>query len=165
MTDLLPSWRPGPRRDAIVEFLDRIGDVPVEERVAYLDNDGTMWTEKPSYVQLDFFVDALTRAAAVDPTLPTRPEFAAVLSGDMARVAEIGLPQVAVALTELFDGQTPSSSPPRSTTSSAATAIAPSAPPSTAWSTDRCSSCSTRCAPTSSPSGSSPGAAPSSSAR
>jgi len=107
VTDLLPSWRPGPRRDAIVEFLDRIGDVPVEERVACLDNDGTMWTEKPSYVQLDFFVDALTRAAAVDPTLPTRPEFAAVLSGDMAKVAEIGLPQVAVALTELFDGQTP----------------------------------------------------------
>lgn len=107
MSDRLPSWRPGPTRDAILAFLDGIGDVPVEERVAYIDNDGTMWCEKPSYVQLDFFVDALQQRAAADPSLKDRPEFAAVLSGDMAAVGEIGLAKVAGALTALFDGQTP----------------------------------------------------------
>jgi phosphoserine phosphatase len=107
MTDRLPSWRPGPTRDAILAFLDRVRDVPADERVAYLDNDGTMWCEKPTYVQFDFFVDALRRRSEDDPSLADRPEFAAVLSGDMAAVGEIGLAKVAGALTALFDGQTP----------------------------------------------------------
>jgi phosphoserine phosphatase len=107
MTDRLPSWRPGATRDALIAFLDGVGDVPIDERVAYVDNDGTMWCEKPAYVQLDFFVDALQQRVALDPSLADRPEFAAVLSGDMAEVAEIGLTQVAGALAALFDGQTP----------------------------------------------------------
>ena len=107
MTDRLPSWRPGHARDAILAFLDGCGDVPVDERVAYLDNDGTMWCEKPSYVQLDFFVDALQQRTEQDPSLADRPEFAAVLSGDMAAIGEIGLAKVAGALAALFDGQTP----------------------------------------------------------
>jgi phosphoserine phosphatase len=107
MSDRLPSWRPGPTRDAILGFLDGSGDVPVPERVAYVDNDGTLWCEKPTYVQLDFFVDALRLRTEQDPSLADRPEFAAVLSGDMAAVGEIGLAKVAGALAALFDGQTP----------------------------------------------------------
>lgn len=107
MTTPLPSWQPGPNRDAILAFLDGLDDVPVDERVAYVDNDGTMWCEKPTYVQLDFFVDALQARVAEDPALRERPEFAAVLSGDMAAVGEIGLAKVAGALAALFDGQTP----------------------------------------------------------
>jgi hypothetical protein len=107
VSERLPSWRPGPARDAILAFLDGTAGVPVDERVAYVDNDGTMWCEKPSYVQLDFFVDALRRRTERDPALAGRPEFAAVLSGDMAAVGEIGLAKVAGALAALFDGQTP----------------------------------------------------------
>jgi phosphoserine phosphatase len=107
VSERLPSWRPGASRDAILAFLDGIGDVPVDERVAYLDNDGTMWCEQPSYVQLDFFVDALRQRTADDPALAERPELAAVLHGDMAAIGEIGLAKVAGALSALFDGQTP----------------------------------------------------------
>ncbi|MGB0114762.1 MAG: HAD family hydrolase [Ilumatobacteraceae bacterium] len=107
MTNRLPSWRPGPTRDALIAFLDGVGDAPVDERVAYVDNDGTMWCEKPTYVQLDFFVDALQQRVEVDPSLRDRPEFAAVLSGDMAAIGQIGLAKVAGALAALFDGQTP----------------------------------------------------------
>jgi phosphoserine phosphatase len=107
LTDRLPSWRPGATRDAIIAFLDGVGEIPADERVGYLDNDGTMWCERPDYVQLDFFVDALRQRVDVDASLADRPEFAAVLSGDMGRVAEIGLAQVAGALAALFDGQTP----------------------------------------------------------
>jgi phosphoserine phosphatase len=107
MTSPLASWRPGRTRDAIVSFLDRLDDVPAHERVAYVDNDGTMSCEKPTYVQFDFFIDALAQRVADDPSLGERPEFAAVLSGDMAAVGEIGLAKVAGALAALFDGQTP----------------------------------------------------------
>ena len=107
MSNRLPSWRPGPTRDAILAFLDGTTDVPVDERVAYLDNDGTMWCEKPTYVQFDFFVDALRQRIEDEPVLADRPEFAAVLSGDMAAIGEIGLAEVAGALAALSDGQTP----------------------------------------------------------
>lgn len=107
MSNRLPSWRPGPTRDAILAFLDRADDVPVDERTAYADNDGTMWCEKPTYVQFDFFLDALRQRTEADPTLAQRPEFDAVLSGDMARIGDIGLAKVAGALAALFDGQTP----------------------------------------------------------
>ena len=107
MSTPLPSWRSGASRDAILTFLDDVNHVPVDERVAYIDNDGTMWCEKPTYVQFDFFVDALQQRVDADPSLGDRPEFAAVLAGDMAAVGEIGLAKVAGALAALFDGQTP----------------------------------------------------------
>jgi phosphoserine phosphatase len=103
----LPSWRPGPTREAIIGYLDSIDGIPVEDRVAYLDNDGTMWCEQPRYIQLDFFIDALQQQSSADPSLAERPEFAAVLSGDAAAMGEIGLAKIAVALAGLFDGRTP----------------------------------------------------------
>ncbi len=80
--ELLPSWRPGVVRDAVLAFLDATSDVPTEGRVACFDNDGTLWCERPTYAQLDFFVDALTQAIRADAQLADRPEFAAVISGD-----------------------------------------------------------------------------------
>lgn len=107
MTDRLPSWRPGPTRDAIVEFLDGIGRVPVDERVAYVDNDGTLWCERPSYVQFDFFADALRSNVERHPHLADEPAFAAVLTGDMEAIGRIGIADVAGALAAMFDGWTP----------------------------------------------------------
>jgi hypothetical protein len=106
-TDLLPSWRPGPVRDALVSFLDAADGVAVVDRVAFFDNDGTLWCERPSYVQLDFFIDALRRHVADNPAGGERAEFAALLSGDKAAIAAIGLERIAVALADLFDGLTP----------------------------------------------------------
>jgi phosphoserine phosphatase len=102
--DLLPSWRPGRTRDAVVAFLDAAEALPVEARVAAFDNDGTLWCEKPTYVQFDFFEDALRRRAEEDPTLRERPELAAVLDLDMATIGELGMERVALALAELFAG-------------------------------------------------------------
>ncbi|WP_313823868.1 HAD family hydrolase [Citricoccus sp.] len=106
-THRLPSWRPGAARDAILRFLDEIDDVPLEDRVAYLDNDGTMWCEKPQYVQYDFFVDVLRQRSMQDPSLAKRPEFAAVLDSDVTAISEIGLATIAGALAALFDGRSP----------------------------------------------------------
>jgi phosphoserine phosphatase len=103
----LPSWRPGPTRDAVVGFLDAAGALPAERRVAAFDNDGTLWCERPTYVQLDFFVDALQSAVALDASLRDRPEYAALLDGDQAAIGELGLARIALALAELFMGEEP----------------------------------------------------------
>jgi phosphoglycolate phosphatase-like HAD superfamily hydrolase len=104
---LLPSWRPGLVRDALIGFLDAVEKVPTVDRVALFDNDGTLWCERPSYVQLDFFIDALRRKVALDSSSGEREEFAALISGDRAAIAAIGLNRIAAALAGLFEGLAP----------------------------------------------------------
>lgn len=51
--DPLPSWNDGRVKQAIVEFVSRVTTadspefVPVENRIATFDNDGTLWAEQP----------------------------------------------------------------------------------------------------------------------
>src|SRR3546814_3966581 len=59
----LPSWNEGPAKAAIVAFVEDVtaegggSFVPVEERIAVFDNDGTLWSEQPVYFQLFFALD------------------------------------------------------------------------------------------------------------
>ncbi|MFV2039325.1 MAG: HAD family hydrolase [Acidimicrobiales bacterium] len=101
--DLLPSWREGAARTALLDFLDLAADIPPEQRVAVFDNDGTLWCEKPRYTQLDFFTWELHHAVEDRPALRAVPEYRAVLEGDMAAIADIGLDRVALALAALFE--------------------------------------------------------------
>ena len=105
--DLLPSWRPGSTRDAVVAFLDDVTTVPVAERVACFDNDGTLWCERPQYVQFEFFVHALGARVKAEPEAAHRPEFAALLARDRAAIGELGLERIAMALVSLFEGISP----------------------------------------------------------
>jgi hypothetical protein len=77
---LLPSWRPGATRNAVTAFLHASADVASDVRVAVFDNDGTLWCEKPRYIQLDFIVAELAKAVADRPCWPTvrgtRPSWA-----------------------------------------------------------------------------------------
>jgi hypothetical protein len=70
----LPSWNDGPAKLAILAFLRTVttpgeGFVPPAERVATFDNDGTLWCEKPLYVQADFVFRRLTEMVRDDPGL------------------------------------------------------------------------------------------------
>ena len=77
MTEL-SSWRDGPAKRAIVEFVARVSGedgsepVPVEDRLAVFDNDGTLWCEKPMPIQLDFILRRLVEMAEADPALRER---------------------------------------------------------------------------------------------
>jgi hypothetical protein len=61
--DPLPSWREGPTKQAVVEFVAAVTSagsaefVPELDRVAVFDNDGTLWAELPMYAQLVFAID------------------------------------------------------------------------------------------------------------
>lgn len=104
---LLPSWRDGAARSAVLEFLEASAEIAPENRLAVFDNDGTLWCEKPRYPQLDFFVWQLAHSVEERPELRDVPEFTAVLSGDMATIAAFGLERVAAALLGLFEGIEP----------------------------------------------------------
>lgn len=80
----LASWTEGPTKAAIVDFVGRAtAEVAPEERVAVFDNDGTLWCEKPAYVQLDFLVRRMAEQAAANPDLATIQPYAAAAAGDL----------------------------------------------------------------------------------
>lgn len=86
--DLLTSWRDGPAKRAIVEFVQRVRGgqgspaVAVEERVAVFDNDGTLWCEKPMPIQLDFILRRLAAMAEAEPELRERQPWKAAYERD-----------------------------------------------------------------------------------
>ncbi|CAN5339557.1 HAD family hydrolase [soil metagenome] len=85
----LASWTDGPTKSAIVDFVESVsapGDsfVPVEERVAVFDNDGTLWCEKPMYIQLDFIIGKLAAKASDDPALAAQQPYQAAAARDLA---------------------------------------------------------------------------------
>lgn len=57
--------------------------VPVEERIAVFDNDGTLWAEKPMPTQLHYVVGQWRAAAEKDPELAERQPYLAAVSGDL----------------------------------------------------------------------------------
>lgn len=82
---MLNSWNDGSTKSAIVDFVGRaVNEVPPEERVAVFDNDGTLWVEKPAYIQLDFLVRRLAEQAAADPSLRDNPPYKAAAEGNLA---------------------------------------------------------------------------------
>ena len=87
--DPLPSWNDGPARQSIIAFVEKVTRegspdfVPVEERIATFDNDGTLWCEKPLPVQLYFVLDRVKALAPQHPEWQTTQPFASVLKGDL----------------------------------------------------------------------------------
>lgn len=85
----LASWNDGQTKSAIVDFVARVTTqggpnyVAPEARVAVFDNDGTLWCEKPMYIQLDFLVRRLAEKAAADPSLRERQPYRAASDGDL----------------------------------------------------------------------------------
>jgi phosphoserine phosphatase len=86
LTPALTSWNEGIAKKAIVEFVEQTvrDGVPIEERVAVFDNDGTLWCEKPMPIQMDFIVRRLSEMATVDPDLRDRQPWKAAHEHDYA---------------------------------------------------------------------------------
>jgi len=90
MSDPLSLWNETPTRQAILDFVaaattpGRPDLVPAAERIATFDNDGTLWCEKPAYIQLFFALRRLKEQAAADPALLEQPGYKATAAGDLA---------------------------------------------------------------------------------
>lgn len=94
--DPLPSWNDTTSRQAIIQFVEKVTDkespdfVPVVERIATFDNDGTLWAEQPMYAQLFFVIDRIKALAPQHPEWKTEEPFASLLKGDLKGVAASG---------------------------------------------------------------------------
>ena len=71
--DPLPSWNDTGPKKAIIAFVARVTKpgtpdfVPVPQRIATFDNDGTLWAEQPIYLQFEFAIDRIKLLSAGHP--------------------------------------------------------------------------------------------------
>ncbi len=94
--DPLPSWTDGASKQQIFDFVASVTNsdgsdfVPPNKRIATFDNDGTLWSEKPTYFQLLFIIDRVKSMAADHPEWKTTQPFQAVLENDMETLKAAG---------------------------------------------------------------------------
>ena len=115
-TDVLTSWNDRAARRAIVEFVERTvsDDVPVQERLAVFDNDGTLWCEKPMPIQADFILRRLFEMAEAKPELRDRQPWKAAYERDYGWLGRVlaehyagddsNLPALAGGILAAFEG-------------------------------------------------------------
>ena len=94
--DPLPSWNEGTSKSNIFNFVKQTTDsksldfIPVKDRIAVFDNDGTLWSERPVYFQLYFAMDRVKSLAPSHPEWTNTEPFKSVLADDMAGVMKSG---------------------------------------------------------------------------
>jgi phosphoglycolate phosphatase-like HAD superfamily hydrolase len=94
-TDPLPSWNEGAAKTAILKFVQTTTDqsspkfVPLPDRIATFDQDGTLWVEHPLYSQLVYCLDRVPALVKAKPDLANVEPFKTVLSGDREAIAKL----------------------------------------------------------------------------
>ena len=88
--DPLPSWNESSAKARVIDFVQNVINassssfVPIEERIAVFDNDGTLWPENPLPFQLAFAIDTLRQKVLLAPQLAEDAMVKAALNGDLA---------------------------------------------------------------------------------
>jgi phosphoserine phosphatase len=96
-TDPLPSWNDNGAKRSILEFVQSVTDqtgpdyVRPAARIAVFDNDGTLWSEQPLYIQLAFALDRVKALAPEHPEWRTTQPFQAVLDNDTQALGAAGV--------------------------------------------------------------------------
>jgi len=109
-SDPLPSWHDKDAKKAIVEFVKATTTpgnpkfVPVPERVATFDQDGTLWVEHPLYSQLMYILERVPAIVKAKPELANQEPFKTVMSGDRATMAMLTEKDLAVLAVATLTG-------------------------------------------------------------
>lgn len=112
LADPLPSWSDTDARSSIIKFVDSVTDpdietfVPMADRIAVFDNDGTLWGEQPVYFQVIYAVETFQKMAKTDPSLASTDALSAAAAGDYAGLAEGGKDALIEVLTATHSGIT-----------------------------------------------------------
>jgi phosphoserine phosphatase len=108
----LASWNDGKGKQSILDFVKRVTTerspdfVPVVERIAVFDNDGTLWCEQPFYFQGLFVFDRVRALAPQHPEWKDKQPFKAVLENDMKTLDAAGMPELVELVMATHAGMT-----------------------------------------------------------
>ncbi|QDU00196.1 HAD family hydrolase [Gimesia aquarii] len=110
--DPLPSWNTGPTKTSIINFVKRATTkgnpeyVSPPQRVATFDNDGTLWSEKPVYFQLQFAIDRIKALAAKHPEWKTEQPFKTILEEERKALTSLSAKDMMILLMTTHAGTT-----------------------------------------------------------
>ena len=111
--DPLPSWTGGAAKAAVLDFVNSVTEpgpsyVPPADRIATFDNDGTLWCEKPQYVQAEFIFRRWQQMIAADPAKANEQPYKALAENDEAWLSNLldHVPDLVKGVTEAFAGIT-----------------------------------------------------------
>jgi phosphoserine phosphatase len=96
-TDPLPSWNEGPAKKAILDFVAKVtrdggpNFVPIPQRIATFDNDGTLWPENPVPFEVAFIFDRVKADAPKHPEWKEKEPFKAVLENNLPGLMAQGM--------------------------------------------------------------------------
>jgi hypothetical protein len=108
--DPLPSWNDGAAKERILAFVSSVADPaspdfrPVEERIAVLDVDGTLWVERPYYLDALFPAARVAELAAAHPEWADQLPFAPIVGGDFDVLNGIAGVDVMRLMAASYDG-------------------------------------------------------------
>jgi phosphoserine phosphatase len=106
----LASWRDGPAKRAILDFVrvttDRANPsfVPPEERIATFDQDGTLWVEHPIYSQVVYCLDRVPVLVKAKPELANVEPFKTVMTGNLDAIATLPMLELEKLLAATLTG-------------------------------------------------------------
>jgi hypothetical protein len=94
---VLASWNNAAAEAAILEFVKRTtGDgpefVPVADRIASFDNDGTLWVEQPLPLQFRLRVPQAGEESKAEPSLASQQQYKAIIEKDPAFFEGVATP-------------------------------------------------------------------------
>lgn len=94
--DYLASWNDNATKKAIISYVEDVTNpqspnfIPVPERIATFDNDGTLWSEQPLYFQLYYAIDMVKTLAPDHPEWKNKEPYKFVLENDIPGLLKAG---------------------------------------------------------------------------
>src|SRR5205809_2051348 len=99
----------GPSKSTILSFVDAVTTagpsyVPPAQRIATFDIDGTLWCEKPMYVQADFIFRRLHEMVVEDPSKAGEQPWKAVVENDRVWLGSLlqHIPELVEAVSQSY---------------------------------------------------------------
>ncbi len=95
--DPLPSWNEGEVKKGLIDYVSGAasdggaGFIPVSDRIAVFDNDGTLWAEQPLYFQFFYCFERVRELAPQHPEWKNKEPFKSVLSADIKGALASGM--------------------------------------------------------------------------
>ncbi len=110
-SSVLNSWADAPRQ-RIETWIKEVTDsaspkfIPVADRIAVFDNDGTLWPEQPVPNQVIFAIDNLKAISSAHPEFQKDPVLKGILNGDISPMKKEGLKGLIKLVNASHNGQT-----------------------------------------------------------
>jgi hypothetical protein len=106
----LDSWADAPRKrieSYVIEVTDAASPkfIPITDRIAVFDNDGTLWPEQPIPTQAIFAIDNLKAISDSHPEFQKAPVLKGVLNNDIVPMKKEGVKGLLKLLSASHNGQ------------------------------------------------------------